>query len=95
MHYPLENNILYVLRQCQRDYGRGVLPREVQARLGVSISEFSVRRYMLRLWRRGELVRVGGARCRQGYRLPTVIERVGFRVTGGVWPWGTETAQVA
>lgn len=88
MEYPLDDNILSAVRQLQRYLGGGVLPRHVQAWLPLSASEWCIRRYMIRLAKTGKLVRVGGWGARQGYRLPTAVERIAFQLTGR-WPWGT------
>lgn len=87
--YPLEDNILDLMRQTRRDLRRGVLPREIQARLPIGVSEQNLRKYMVRLWHRGELIRIGGTAARRGYRLPSLVERVAFQVTG-MYPYGAE-----
>lgn len=91
MDYPLEQNILEQVRHIQRNLRRGVLPVNVQARLDFYVSEQWLRTCMVRMWRRGELIRVGGAGARRGYRLPTLVERLAFRVTG-MYPFGAENA---
>lgn len=89
--YPLEDNILEQVRHIQRNLRRGVLPRHIQPRLSDYgyVSEQWLRTCMVRLWRRGELVRIGGTGARRGYRLPTLVERLAFRVTG-MYPFGAE-----
>lgn len=85
--YPLEGNILDITKQAQRDLRRGVLPKHVQARLPFYVSEQALRKYMVRLWQRGELMRIGGTDARRGYRTPTLVERVAFHCTG-MYPYG-------
>lgn len=87
--YPLEENILQLMRRTQRDLRSGVLPRHIQSRLPFYVSEQALRKYMVRLWKRGELMRIGGTAARRGYRLPSLVERVAFHVTG-MWPYGAE-----
>lgn len=77
---------------AQRDLRRGVLPRDVQARLPYSRAEGSLRRDMLAMANAGLLVRVGGYGARQGYRLPTRIEALAWQINRGMWPLGTERA---
>lgn len=79
-----------VVGTAQRDLRRGVLPRDVQARLPYSRAEGSLRRDMLAMYEAGRIVRVGGHGARQGYRLPTRLERLAFRLNRGMWPYGTE-----
>lgn len=80
--------------QAQRDLRRGVLPRDVQARLPYRRAEGSLRRDMLGMYRQGRLVRVGGEGARQGYRLPTRAERLSFSLNQALWPWWTEMRDV-
>lgn len=89
MDYPLEQNILEEVRRIQRNLRRGVLPVNVQAQLDFYVSEQWLRTCMVRMWRNGQLVRIGGAGARRGYRLPTLVERLAFRVTG-MYPYGAE-----
>lgn len=89
MDYPLENNILHEVKCVQRNRRGGALPRHIQPRLEFYVSEQWLRVCMVRLWRRGELIRIGGAGARRGYRLPTLVERLAFRVTG-MYPFGAE-----
>lgn len=77
-------------RQVQRDLHRAVYPWEVQARLPIARSEASLKRDMNHLYQSGRLVRVGGEGARQGYRLPTLMERVSWSINQGVWPHGSE-----
>lgn len=77
--------------KAYRDLGRGVLPRDIQARLPYDRAEGSLRRDMLAMYSAGRLVRVAGHGARQGYRLPHVIEKLAFAVNGGMWPYGTES----
>jgi hypothetical protein len=85
--------IEHYVRQAERDLGRPVFPWEVQARMPIFRAEGSLRRDMLHLYRAGRLVRVGGNGARQGYRLPSRMERLGWAVNGCVWPWGCERVQ--
>lgn len=76
--YPLEDSIFEIVRQVERNCKYGVLPKTVQARLHLSVAEQTVRRYMVRMWESGKLLRVGGRGARRGYRLPPaagVLER--------------------
>lgn len=79
----------------QRDLRRGVLPRDVQARLPYSRAEGSLRRDMIQMYRMGRLIRLGGDGARQGYRLPTRMERMAFTINQQWWPVGCERLQVA
>lgn len=79
------------LRLAQRDLRRGVLPRDVQARLPYSRAEGSLRRDMLAMYQAGRLVRVGGAGARRGYRMPTRAEMIAWQCNAGCWPVGSET----
>lgn len=79
-----------VMQRAQRDLRRPVLPREVQPRLPIDRAEGSLRRDMYAMYQSGRLVRVGGEGARQGYRLPTKIERLSYQLNGGRWPHGTE-----
>jgi len=78
---------------AQRELKRGVLPKDVQARLPYRRAEGSVRRDMGDMARIGRLVRLGGTGARQGYRLPTRMERIcwGFMQ---MFPVGTEKVSV-
>lgn len=76
--------------RAQRDLRRGVLPRDIQARIPYARAEGSLRRDMSAMWATGRLVRVGGAGCRRGYRVPTMIERLSWQINGGVFPVGSE-----
>lgn len=87
--YPLEQNILQHVRSMQRHLRRGVLPRHVQPRLPFYVSEQALRKYMVRMSRQGDIIRLGGDTARRGYRLPTLVERVAFAVTG-MFPLGAE-----
>jgi hypothetical protein len=78
------------MTKAQRDLRRGVLPRDVQARLPYNRAEGSLRRDMLAMYQAGRLVRVGGYGARQGYRLPSRMERMCFSLNRGMWPHGTE-----
>lgn len=86
--------IEYELPKAGRDLRRGVLPRDMQPRLPFYRAEGSLRRDMSAMWGQGRLVRVDGAGARQGYRLPTLMERVAFSINGGVWPVGVERVAV-
>lgn len=81
------------MRKAQRDLKRPVLPRELQPRLPFYRAEGSLRRDMLAMYEMGRLVRVGGYGCRQGYRLPTRIERLAWSLNAGMWPHGVERIQ--
>lgn len=83
------------VRSAQRDLGRGVLPREVQARLPYARTESSLRRDMLLMYQHGRLIRLGGYGARQGYRLPTRMERLSYTVNRYVWPVGCERLRIA
>lgn len=74
---------------AQRDLRRGVLPRDVQARLPYDRAEGSLRRDMLSMYERGRLVRLDGHGARQGYRLPTRMERLAYTINRQ-WPVGVE-----
>lgn len=76
--------------RAYRDLGRGVLPRDIQARLPYDRAEGSLRRDCLAMWAAGRLVRVSGVAARQGYRPPTRIEKLAFNLNQGMWPHGTE-----
>lgn len=78
------------LVKAQRDLRRGVLPRDVQARLPYNRAEGSLRRDMLAMYEAGRIVRVGGYGARQGYRLPSRMEKLAFAINLGMWPHGTE-----
>ena len=76
--------------KAYRDLGRGVLPRDIQGRLPYDRAEGSLRRDCLAMWAAGRLVRVSGVGARQGYRIPTRIEKLSFSINQGMWPHGTE-----
>ena len=78
------------VKLAHKDGWKAVMPYEVQRRLPFDRAEGSLRRDMLAMYRCGRLVRVGGEGARQGYRLPTQVERLSFRVNQGVWPFGAE-----
>lgn len=78
-----------IVKQSQRHLRRGVCPKDVKARLPYTRAEGSVRRDMLDMYRRGRLVRVGGDGARQGYRVPNLVEKICFAVTG-MYPYGAE-----
>lgn len=80
------DEILKAVVKAQRDLRRGVLPRDVQARLPYSRAEGSLRRDMLAMYECGLLVRVGGYGARRGYRVPTRTESLAWRANGGMWP---------
>lgn len=80
--------------RAQRDLRRGVLPRDVQARLPYSRAEGSLRRDMLHMYSSGMLIRVGGYGSRRGYRVPTPAERISYSCNGGRWPPGCEQITV-
>jgi hypothetical protein len=94
--YPLEQNILDSLVRINRErrsLRHGVLPKHVQTCLPFDISEQVVRKYMVRMSRQGDIIRIGGTGARRGYRLPTLVERVAFAVTG-MFPVGAEQIAV-
>lgn len=77
--------------KAYRNLRRGVFPRDVQPLLPYNDrAEGSLRRDMIQMYAMGRLVRVGGHGARQGYRLPTRIERLCYSLNGGMWPHGTE-----
>ncbi len=80
-----------IVKKNQRHLMRGIQPKDVVSRLPYRRAEGSVRRDMLDMCRNGLLVRVGGGAARQGYRVPTLVERVCFDVTK-CWPYGCERA---
>lgn len=82
--------IVHHVGRTQRDLRRPVFPWELQARLPIARAEGSLRRDMLHLYETGRLVRVGGEGARQGYRLPTPMERLSWHINQGVWPHGSE-----
>ena len=83
------------MKAAQRDLRRGVLPRDVQARLPYSRAEGSLRRDMIQMYRMGRLIRLGGYGARQGYRLPTRMEKFAFAINQVCWPVGCERLRVA
>lgn len=78
------------VKAAHKDGWGAVMPYEVQRRLPFDRAEGSLRRDMLAMYRCGRLVRVGGEGARQGYRLPSHVERLSFRVNQGMWPFGAE-----
>lgn len=86
--YTLEiwGQIETAVRSAERNLGRGVFPVDVMPRLPYARAEGSLRRDMASMWRHGQLVRIGGEDARQGYRVPTRMERVAWRCNGGRWP---------
>jgi hypothetical protein len=78
------------VKAAHKDGWGAVMPYEVQRRLPFDRAEGSLRRDMLAMYRCGRLVRVGGEGARQGYRLPTQVERLSFRINRGIWPLGAE-----
>jgi len=76
--------------RAYRDLQRGVLPKDIQARLPYNRAEGSLRRDMLQMYELGLLVRVGGHGARRGYRLPTRMEKLCWALNRGMWPHGTE-----
>ena len=66
-----EDLILSTVKRLQRGVpkDRGVFPFQLQAWLDEYRTEQSLRRYMRRLVAEGKLCRVGGERCRRGYRV--------------------------
>lgn len=76
--------------KAYRDLGKGVLSRDIQARLPYDRAEGSLRRDMLQMYAAGRLVRVAGHGARQGYRLPSRMEKLAYTLNRGMWPHGTE-----
>jgi hypothetical protein len=76
--------------KAYRDLRRGVLPRDIQGRLPYDRAEGSLRRDMLQMYAAGRIVRVGGQGARQGYRPPTLMEKLAYTLNRGMWPHGTE-----
>lgn len=83
------------MKAAQRDLRRGVLPRDVQSRLPYSRAEGSLRRDMLMMYQHGRLIRLSGYGARQGYRLPTRMERIAYAINQQRWPVGCEGLRVA
>lgn len=83
------------VRAAQRDLRRGVIAPDVQARLPYSRAEGSLRRDMAMMCATGRLIKLGGDGARQGYRLPTRMERLSYTMNRGVWPVGCERLRVA
>lgn len=87
----MDEMLLQKIRMLQRNHAiredadRGVFPFMVQCHLDFYLSEQALRRHMMRLARRGYLVRIGGADSRRGYRLALPVERVAARM--GVTPY--------
>ena len=98
VEFPLEDNILEVVRSRQRDVRYGVLPKTVQAGLPISVAEQTVRRYMARMWQKGRLYRFGGTGARRGYRC---LKRAEQTIEDAVLallsknPWGLVSELVA
>ena len=82
--------IVHHTLRAQRELHRPVFPWEVQGRLPIPRAEGSLRRDMYYLYMTGRLVRVGGNDARQGYRVPTAMERLSWALNGGLWPLGCE-----
>ncbi len=80
--------------KAYRDLGRGVLPRDIQARLPYDRAEGSLRRDCLAMHSAGRIIRVEGYSARQGYRPPTRMERLSFSINQGMWPYGSESVQL-
>lgn len=79
------------VRNARRDLRRGIFPADVQPRLPFEYrAEGSLRRDMLAMVTAGRLIRIGGPDARQGYRLPTRLEKLAFALNGGMWPHGAE-----
>lgn len=79
----LNEAIIAQVRQKQRGRKeRGVFPHELVGWLDEPYHEFTIRRRMVALWERGELIRIGGEGARRGYRVPTVVERVCLALYG-------------
>lgn len=71
---PVEREIFYrqlirIVRRLERSNKR-VYPRTVVAHLDIYRCEQTLREDMAYLARRGELIRVGGFKARQGYAVP-------------------------
>lgn len=92
------NSIVYQwiefrLGQAQRNLRRPAYPRDIQPLLPWDRAEGSLRRDMYSMYQEGRLVRVGGEGARQGYRLPTALERLAFMLHGQ-WPPFSETVMI-
>jgi hypothetical protein len=61
-----------------RNLQRGALPKHVQAYLPYYRAEGSIRRDMGAMWQSGQLMRIGRAGSRRGYRVPKADERFLF-----------------
>lgn len=76
--------------KAYRNLKRGVFPKDIEPWLPIDRAEGSLRRDCFAMYQVGRLVRVGGHGARQGYRLPTRMERLCFSLNRGMWPHGTE-----
>lgn len=83
------------VKAAQRDLRRGVISRDVQARLPYYRAEGSLRRDMQMMVQMGRLIKLGGYGARQGYRLPTRMERLAYAMNQCRWPVGCERLRVA
>lgn len=70
----LYNEITTIVKRLERTYNR-VYPWMVAMELSEYRAEQTVRRYMVDMWQRGLLVRVGGDRARRGYITPSLMIR--------------------
>lgn len=66
--YPIDGAIIEAVQNAQRRLQGGVMAWQVQPMLPVYRGEGHIRRDMARLWRAGQLIRVGGGDSRQGYK---------------------------
>jgi hypothetical protein len=76
--------------EAQRDLRRAVFPWEIQARLPFDRAEGTLRRDMAIMADTGRLVRMAGDDGRQGYRLPSRMERLAYQSNMGMWPHNAE-----
>lgn len=90
-------DIVAVVRRLERDLalvtGRGVFPWQVQSRLEVGLHEATLRRKMAQMAEAGELIRVGGAGARRGYRTRLWTREWAVMHKTRAY-WVTRTAQV-
>lgn len=78
------------MRKAHRDHWKTVFPIEIQRRLPFDRAEGSLRRDMLSMVSAGRLIRIGGPDARQGYRLPSRMEKLAYTLNRGMWPHKAE-----